>query len=83
MGPQPSGPAPHFHRSITESFFVLAGTVRLYDGPRWVDAAPGDFRFVPEGGVHGFRNECGARRFRLGRGCGGARSQQQGGAGAG
>jgi mannose-6-phosphate isomerase-like protein (cupin superfamily) len=59
MGPQPSGPAPHFHRSITESFFVLSGTVRLYDGRRWLDAAPGDFLFVPEGGVHGFRNESG------------------------
>jgi len=25
MGAQPSGPSPHFHRSITESFFVLNG----------------------------------------------------------
>jgi mannose-6-phosphate isomerase-like protein (cupin superfamily) len=59
MGPQPSGPAPHFHRSITESFFVLSGAVRLHDGARWVDATAGDFLFVPEGGVHGFRNESG------------------------
>jgi mannose-6-phosphate isomerase-like protein (cupin superfamily) len=59
MGPQPSGPGPHFHRSITESFFVLSGTVRLYDGARWVDATPGDFLFVPEGGLHAFRNESG------------------------
>jgi mannose-6-phosphate isomerase-like protein (cupin superfamily) len=59
MGPRPSGPAPHFHRSITESFFVLSGTVRLYDGATWLDANPGDFLFVPEGGVHGFRNESG------------------------
>ena len=59
MGAKPSGPGPHFHRSITESFFVLSGTVRLYDGGRWVDAAPGDFMHVPEGGVHGFRNESG------------------------
>jgi hypothetical protein len=27
MGPQPSGPGPHFHRSIAESFYVLTGTV--------------------------------------------------------
>src|SRR5919201_2489432 len=27
-----SGPDPHFHRSISESFFILSGTVRLYDG---------------------------------------------------
>ncbi|WP_163508454.1 cupin domain-containing protein [Fodinicola acaciae] len=56
---QPSGPDPHFHRSISESFFILSGTVRLYDGDRWVDAKPGDFLFVPEGGVHAFRNESG------------------------
>jgi mannose-6-phosphate isomerase-like protein (cupin superfamily) len=57
-GPR-SGPDPHFHKSITESFYVLSGTVRLYDGQRWVDATAGDFLYVPEGGVHGFRNESG------------------------
>lgn len=51
----PSGPEPHFHRTISESFYVLSGTVRLYDGREWVDGHPGDFLFVPEGGVHGFR----------------------------
>ena len=57
-GPR-SGPDAHFHRSISESFFVLSGTVRLYDGKRWVDGTPGDFLYVPEGGIHGFRNESG------------------------
>ena len=57
MGPKPSGPSPHFHRSITESFYVLSGTVRLHDGRQWLDAGPGDFFHVPIGGVHGFRNE--------------------------
>lgn len=56
----PSGPAPHFHRTITESFHVLAGTVRLYDGHAWTDATPGAFHFVPPGGIHAFRNESGA-----------------------
>jgi len=60
MGPEPSGPGPHFHRSITESFYVLAGTIRIYDGREWIDTAPGDFIHVPEGGIHGFRNESGA-----------------------
>ncbi|MEN3362413.1 MAG: hypothetical protein V7637_6395 [Mycobacteriales bacterium] len=55
----PSGPDPHFHRSISESFFILTGTVRLFDGSRWVDATAGDFLYVPEGGVHAFRNESG------------------------
>ncbi|MEU2616427.1 cupin domain-containing protein [Micromonospora sp. NPDC007271] len=59
MGPTLSGPAPHFHRSISESFFILAGSVRIYDGRRWIDTEPGDFVHVPEGGVHAFRNESG------------------------
>src|SRR5215831_21407703 len=25
MGPDPSGPDPHFHRTISESFYVLSG----------------------------------------------------------
>jgi hypothetical protein len=32
FGDYESGPDPHFHRTISESFFVLAGAVRLYDG---------------------------------------------------
>lgn len=54
-----SGPDPHFHRSISESFFILSGTVRIYDGKRWLDTVPGDFVHVPEGGVHAFRNDSG------------------------
>ncbi len=59
MGPEPGGPDPHFHRTISESFFVLSGTVLIFDGSRWISANPGDFCFVPEGGLHGFRNESG------------------------
>ena len=59
MGAHPSGPGPHFHRTMSESFFVLEGSVRLYDGQRWLDAGAGDFLHVPPGGVHGFRNESG------------------------
>jgi mannose-6-phosphate isomerase-like protein (cupin superfamily) len=59
MAGEPSGPGPHFHRTISESFYVLSGTVRLYDGTGWRDGRPGDFLFVPEGGLHGFRNESG------------------------
>jgi len=60
MGPEASGPGPHFHRTITESFYVLTGTVRIFDGASWVECGPGDFVHVPEGGIHGFRNESGA-----------------------
>ncbi len=52
MGPGPSGPDPHFHKTISESFFMLSGEVRLYDGERWIGATAGDFLYVPEGGIH-------------------------------
>ena len=29
MGPEPAGADAHFHRTFTESFFVLSGTVRF------------------------------------------------------
>ena len=60
MGPEPTGPGPHFHRTMTESFYILDGTVRIHDGRRWIDTRPGDWVHVPIGGVHGFRNESGA-----------------------
>jgi mannose-6-phosphate isomerase-like protein (cupin superfamily) len=59
MGTQRGGANAHFHRTISESFFVLSGTVQLFDGKDWVDGHPGDFVYVPEGGLHGFRNESG------------------------
>ena len=55
--PGSPGPAAHFHRTMSESFFILSGSVRLFNGERWVDTKAGDFLFVPEGGLHGFRNE--------------------------
>jgi mannose-6-phosphate isomerase-like protein (cupin superfamily) len=60
MGPEPGGPGPHFHRTVAESFYVLTGTIRIFNGERWIDAVPGDFVHVPIGGIHGFRNESGA-----------------------
>lgn len=57
MAARAGGARPHFHRTFSESFYVLAGTVRFYDGNRWVDASSGDFLHVPEGGVHGFSND--------------------------
>lgn len=60
MGPQPSGAGTHFHKSISESFFILSGTVRIFNGDAWIDATTGDFVYVPAGGIHAFRNESGA-----------------------
>jgi len=57
MVPEAGGPGPHFHRTMAESFYVLAGSVRIYDGREWLETGPGDFVHVPPGGIHGFRNE--------------------------
>jgi mannose-6-phosphate isomerase-like protein (cupin superfamily) len=54
------GAEPHLHTRFAESFTVLSGEVSLYDGAHWVTAGPGDHLFVPERGVHGFRNDGGA-----------------------
>lgn len=59
MGPERSGPEPHFHRSISESFYDLTGTIRIFDGRAWRGCRPGDFVHVPVGGIHGFRDESG------------------------
>ena len=59
MAAAQSGPDPHFHRTISESFYILSGTIRLYDGRAWIDGNPGDYLFVPEGGLHGFKNVSG------------------------
>jgi quercetin dioxygenase-like cupin family protein len=65
MAATQGGPEPHFHRTISESFFVLSGTIRLYDGKEWIAGQPGDFLFVPEGGIHAFKNESGERASML------------------
>jgi hypothetical protein len=36
---------------------VVAGNIRIYNGRKWLDAQPGDFVHVPEGGQHGFSND--------------------------
>jgi mannose-6-phosphate isomerase-like protein (cupin superfamily) len=60
MGAAHGGADPHYHRTLAESFYILTGTVQVYDGKEWVDTEVGDFVHVPPGGIHGFRNESGA-----------------------
>src|SRR5215217_438913 len=50
MRPRAGGASPHFHRTFSESFYILSGTVRLYNGADWVEATAGDFLYVPRGG---------------------------------
>lgn len=51
---------PHYHRTFSEAFYVLEGRIVLHDGRDWREAGPGDFLYVPPGGIHGFRNGSGA-----------------------
>lgn len=51
------GASAHYHKTFSESFYVLDGTVKLFNGDKWVDATAGDFLYVPEGGIHGFHND--------------------------
>jgi mannose-6-phosphate isomerase-like protein (cupin superfamily) len=57
MAPNAGGPDPHIHHTFSESFYVLEGRIRLFDGASWVEAEAGDFLFVPRNGIHAFRNE--------------------------
>ena len=57
MTGQGGGPHAHFHRTFSESFYVLDGLVGLYNGKDWSQARSGDFLYVPRGGIHGFRND--------------------------
>ncbi|MET7542828.1 cupin domain-containing protein [Streptomyces sp. NPDC005507] len=57
MEPKTKGAREHFHRTIFESFYVLSGEVRLYNGERWVTGGEGDFLYVPPGGLHAFQND--------------------------
>ena len=47
IAPRGGGPGPHFHRAMSEAFFVLSGTVKLYDGNAWVDGHSERFPLRP------------------------------------
>jgi quercetin dioxygenase-like cupin family protein len=57
MAPRAGGPDAHYHKTFSESFYVLDGEVRLYDGANWVTAIKGDYLYVPANGIHAFRND--------------------------
>ncbi|NUR29878.1 MAG: cupin domain-containing protein [Catenulispora sp.] len=49
----------HYHRTFSEAFYILEGTVALYDGTTWHESTAGDHLFVPPGGIHNFANTSG------------------------
>ncbi len=57
MSATSGGATPHLHRTFSEAFYVLEGTVTVFDGREWRAGGPGDFLYVPPHGAHGFRND--------------------------
>ncbi|WP_330272702.1 cupin domain-containing protein [Lentzea sp. NBC_00516] len=51
------GARPHFHKTFSESFYVLEGEITLLDGEEWTTAGEGDFLYVPSHRPHAFRND--------------------------
>jgi quercetin dioxygenase-like cupin family protein len=49
--------AAHYHRTFAESFYVLAGEVRFWDGTTWLNGVAGDLFHIPRGGLHALRNQ--------------------------
>ncbi|MEU7576405.1 cupin domain-containing protein [Streptomyces sp. NPDC041068] len=56
LGPRSAGAKTHFHKAMSESFYVLSGELELYNGEKWVTGREGDFLYVPVGGLHAFKN---------------------------
>ncbi len=56
MPPGGSGPGPHLHRTFSESFHVLEGSLAVLANGEWTTAHAGDLLYVPRSGVHGFRS---------------------------
>jgi mannose-6-phosphate isomerase-like protein (cupin superfamily) len=48
-GPGFPGPPRHYHRELTDMFYVLEGTLTFVVGDDTVEAPPGTFLLVPSG----------------------------------
>ncbi len=51
------GAGKHFHRGFSESFYVISGTVTLYNDDERLEVSEGGFLYVPPGGIHAFSND--------------------------
>lgn len=56
LGPKSPGAGPHYHKIMTEMFYVLSGTLAMTADGKAVDAGPGCFVQIPPGVVHSFQN---------------------------
>lgn len=55
LEPRTTGPGAHSHEE-DDLFYVLAGTMSIMIGDRWVHAPAGSFVLVPGGVTHDFEN---------------------------
>jgi mannose-6-phosphate isomerase-like protein (cupin superfamily) len=56
LGPGELGPPPHRHAGITDSFYVLDGTLTVLLGDERHEAPAGSYALVPPGNVHTVSN---------------------------
>jgi quercetin dioxygenase-like cupin family protein len=54
--PRFPGAPPHLHEHMTESFYILEGTIEVLRGRERIQANRGDFILIPPHTVHGYRN---------------------------
>jgi quercetin dioxygenase-like cupin family protein len=50
------GAPPHYHRQLTESFYVISGALWMRVGDREFVAGPGSYVLVTPGTIHAFAN---------------------------
>jgi quercetin dioxygenase-like cupin family protein len=56
LPPRQVGAPLHYHRDLTESFYVISGELSLRIAEQEEIAGPGSFALVPPGTPHGFAN---------------------------
>jgi mannose-6-phosphate isomerase-like protein (cupin superfamily) len=56
LPPDTVGAPLHYHRDLTESFYVISGELSMRVAEQEVTAGPGSFALIPPGTPHGFAN---------------------------
>lgn len=54
--PRFAGAPPHLHEQMTESFYILDGSIDVLRDREWIRAHRGDFLLIPPQTVHAYRN---------------------------
>ncbi len=54
--PDAKVPAPHYHDTFDETFYVLTGSATVTLDGKTINMKPGEHAFIPKGTVHGFHN---------------------------